>query len=802
MASFWAKAALTATVSGFSLIAAGTIAASPALAQQAERLELNTPAGSLSQALLAVSNAFGVPVIASDALVAGRQAPSLTGLLTVEEALAQVLAGTGLEAEASEGGPFVIVEVASPDDAQLLPALVVTARRTEEAFQEVPASIFVLDGQQVERSNIEDADDLSLLTPNLDFSGNDNPGRIFFSIRGISDLNAIANGPTIGFFQDGVLQNNTGPVFTVNRRLVDVERVEVIYGPQGTAFGRGTVGGAINVVTKKPTDVLEASLLTEFGGDFNFSSEAMLNVPITDKLALRTVLYGGLSEGFVDAPFSGTTDMLSDDNIGGRASVRFTPTDRLTIDGTVQFDRTRADAPIFSIESSVLDGDPLTLAGTIDQLETERLNLLGEVAYDLDFARLISRTAFNRSTFQGDEDFDISPPVNSIITRDQLERSFSQEVRLESKEFVLPENMGSVSTNLGFIYNDIATRLNTPFASGLGSPATSGLTVSENDIDITNIGLFGDVRYRPIDELELTVGARISRDKVSVDTSFIGSGALSFLGVSTLVEESSFFSITPNASILYDWSENLATYVSYSTGFRPGGFAGTLAGPVIEYDEEFAQNFEVGMNSSWLNGRLVVNSSAFVLLYDDIQVPIGAEFGGGIENAASARSIGGELTIAGQPLPGLSLQGGVGVAVTKFTDFAQSVSGDQTGERLPRAPRFSLSMIGDYEHSQPLIFNARPFARVEYSYRSDYSAGVGSAATLGGFDVTNLRLGLRRDDFELTFFVENIFDEDYFTEAFFTSPGVGFSPPPEFEGERTVVPGAGRHFGVLASIKF
>ncbi|MEO1317477.1 MAG: TonB-dependent receptor, partial [Pseudomonadota bacterium] len=727
----------------------------------------------------------------------GLSSAGASGALTPEAALSSIVAGTGLTFRFTSGSTVVIenVETTGTPGSFTMAPLVVTARRTEELLRDVPASVFVFDGEDVERSNFTDFDDSTLLTPNVDFSGNDNPGRIFVSIRGISDLNPVGTGPTIGFFQDGVLQNSTGSVININRRLVDVDRVEVIFGPQGTAFGRGTIGGAINVVTNKPTDEFEASIRSEIGSFPDFTGEAVLNLPLTDDLAVRAVAYGSLSDGFIDAPFADDVDSIGDENTGGRASIRYTPTDRLSFDASVQFDRTAVDAPSFSAEESVFDGDPISLLGTTDELATERLNVIGEAAYEFDVGRLRATTAFNRTTFIGDEDFDLSPPENSIISRDSKDTSFSQEIRFESEDFTLPSGFGTLSTNLGVIYNDISADSGTGFVTNaLGEP---GGNLTTNEIDVRNIGLFGDLRWRPIPPLEVTVGARLSFDRVSIDSVIAPTGSLTaFAAPSEFADEANFTSVTPSASILYDWTDAFSTYLSFSTGFRPGGFVGTLTGIPLQFDEERVRSIEGGFKSGWLDGRLAVNASAFALFYDDIQVPISATFGGGIENAASARSVGAEITAGYEPTPGLNLQAGLGFTFAKFTDFEESVSGDQTGDRLPLAPRTSLTFVGDYEYPVPLAFGLRPFARVEYSFRSDFSDD------LGGFDVTNLRAGMRGEDIEVTLFVENLFGEEYVTESFIPAAIANNEPPSAFAGQASVVPGPTRRFGVIATIRF
>ncbi|MEM6973844.1 MAG: TonB-dependent receptor [Pseudomonadota bacterium] len=805
MIPFAVRPALTATALAMAL---SVTHPGVALAQGGST-DFTVPAGPLNTALIEFGAESGVQFVYDSEIAAGRISGGVSGTLSAEEALVEVLDGTGLTYRFTSADTVTIQPLAVPgggaagvdQGTMLLDPIIVTARRTEEALQNVPSSVFVLDGEEIDRSNITDTDDLSLLTPNFDFSGGDNPGRIFFAIRGISDLNGASTGPTLGFFQDGILQNNSALTINSNRGLVDVDRVEVVYGPQGTAFGRGTIGGAINVVTNKPTDTFEASLRTELGSLPDGSFEAVINVPLSDQVAVRAVAYGELSDGFVDLPFGDTEDSIGATNAGSRLSARFTPTDRLTVDASVQYDTTSVDAPTFAVESSVLDSDPASLNGTIDELDIERLNLRGEVAYEFESGTLRATSAYNFTNFEGGEDFDFTPPDNSFIVRDSFERVFSQELRFESAEFSMLDGLGKISTNLGFIYSDME-RENNPFfeTNFFGGP---GGNQTINSLKITNIGVFGDVRWRPIDRLEITAGARFSRDKADFALDVAPTGTFTtFVEPLVFDDDRTYTAVTPNASITYAITDEVTTYFSFSTGYRPGGLVGTLVGAPIEFDEERVRNFEGGIRATFLDGRLSASGSGFALFYDDIQVPISQAFGGGIENAAEARSIGAEIQLGAQPIDGLALQANLGLAFAKFTDFEASIAGDQTGDRLPRAPRVSFSFIGDYEHPEPIVGQMRPFARAEYSIRSGFSGGVGGDDDLGGFDVTNLRAGLRGDDYEVTFFVENLFNEGYATENVVPAAVANAALPPGFEGERFLVPGPTRRFGVEALFRF
>ena len=262
-------------------------------------------------------------------------------------------------------------------------------------------------------------------------------------------------------------------------------------------------------------------------------------------------------------------------------------------------------------------------------------------------------------------------------------------------------------------------------------------------------------------------------------------------------DEAVFTSVTPNISIKYDWTEDFSTYFAFATGYRPGGFQQGLFG-FRSFEEETARSFEGGFRASLFDDRLLVNGSGFLIDYDDIQVnafdTVGGVTDNVIRNAAGARSVGAEIGISAQPLEGLRIDAQNGLTFAKYTDFTDAPEGDLTDTRLPLAPVHTVSIVGDYEHPREILPDAHGFFRVEYSYRSSFTADIGQDnIALDGFDIVNLRLGLRGERFGVEAFVENALDERYATNTSVSALGAG---------PVTVDAGPPRHFGVRARLQF
>ncbi|MEM8977147.1 MAG: TonB-dependent receptor [Pseudomonadota bacterium] len=820
--------------------------------------ELNIPATSLSDALIALSQQTGLQITAQSSSIASIRTQAVRGRLTARQALDSLLQGTGLSASRVGDVGFVVtlppVAVAQAIELQ---GIVVTARRTEEDVASVPGSVVVLGGEELERSNLDSTDQIISRLPNVSFTENATPADLNISIRGISNLvGPSASAPTNGVFLDGVLLNPTDSSIAINPKLLDIERVETAFGPQGTAFGRGTIGGAINIVPRKPTDKLEGSLTAEGGSYPTGELKAILNMPLLSDglLSARLVAFGAIDEGFIDLP---NIPISSRDNnrreeSGVRLSLQSKPTDRLTLFASVSTDLTEYVTANSATTESVDRGDPETLVNTVGAKNDElrRSQYTGRVSYQFDALKLISTTAYHESKIRQSGDSDNTSLDFLFGESSSTQDSFSQEFRFEGTEVALPLNAGKVSTNLGVSFSKtkgtttnfldpgqdafsliapgLLTLGNVQNLIGLGIlPAGFDLqSVADQQIqlaffaanltddgstvltpatqDVSNFGIYGDVRWRPINPLEITVGARFSRDTVDVTGQTVSSGLTSavFPTIASFENEESFTAITPNASIRYQWNDNLSTYFSFSTGYRPGGFSTNLVG-TQSFDEEKAKSYEIGFKSSWFNRRLQLNASGFILNYEDIQVTTAQVVGGGtavvlaVENAATARSIGSEIGIIALPFEGLRLDAQYGINDARFTDFTDSPFGDLTDRRLPNAPLHTFSLTAEYQHPDEVFPGYKAFVRAEYSFKSGFSNLLDpSLLTFDSYDVTNFRIGLRGQNLTITAFVENAFDEVYSTgSTSLTAAGLAGVPV-------NVDVGPTRRFGVVAKARF
>ena len=790
-----------------------------AVAQTEQTYSFDMTSKPLPQALAEVSAVTGLQILYSEPTAGDHVVPVLQGSYTARQALDRLVAGSAFQYRYTGANAVTLERRIAREESgpQRLAPVTVTARRTEELLQDVPGSVVVLTDEEIERSNIDSTAEATLRLPNVSFSGNASP-ELNFSIRGVSNfIFGLASGPTNGIFQNGVLLNPLGLTSGANGATVDLERVEVAYGPQGTAYGRGTIGGAINFVTRKPSNEFEASLEGEVGSFPDGRGTAILNLPVVEEglLSARLVAFGGASDGFIDFQNETGPDSNGTEDYGFRLSLRSRPTNRLTLDSSLTYDVLDYDADPSATRESIEDGDPATGASFIGEDSVERLIATFEGSYDFDTGTMRSTTSFLRTGREIQEDVDFSPLDFSVDTFDVDEQAIAQEFRFESESVSLPSNLGEASVNIGtsvsFNESDL-DGVTDPGADafaiigqqlGLGPlPDDGSLIENSSAQEVFNVGVFGDLRWRPIPKLELAAGARFNRDRVEVTggTESSGISALTVPPVPFQTQEAIFTAVTPNASIKYNWSDDFSTYLAFSTGFRAGGFSATNFG-FSTFDEESVRSYEAGFRARFFDDRLQLSGSGYYLDYDDIQVVSFQVVNGvpleTVENAATARSVGAEIGLALRPLDGLTIETQTGLNFSKFTDFEDSPFGDLSGERLPNAPRYTLSVVGDYEHPDEVLPGATAFGRVEYSYRSATDILLNPAETSAdGFGLLNFRVGLRGERFSLEGFVENALN----TEAVVAASPIATASFTGAGQELVIEPT--RRFGLRARIEF
>ena len=636
------------------------------------------------------------------------------------------------------------ITTATPAHAQL-DEIVVTAQKREQSIQDVPIAITAVDADFIESRNITDIKSLSSLAPNLKIEntpGNTTAAQI--SIRGGVTINpALTWEPTVGIYLNGSYIGKTqGSIFDV----ADIERLEVLRGPQGTLYGRNTLGGAVNVITAKPTGEFGGKVKVGYGNYDERMAKASVNLgqlgPFRAKVSGIIQKRDGFVKG-VENPFPGvlaagplsTDEFQSVDKKSLLAAVSADLTDKLVVDYT--FDYSEADNdPAFSQIVSVNDGNifdpaspayvgfpggpgqffgfPLDLytnadrqtSGTTDGPLFEKSKVQGHnltATLETGLGDVKSITSYRKMSWDDALDLDGSPLPLAHTSRISDYDSFSQELQLNGGADRLNYALGL------YYFTDDGYTENPQFFFG-------GANVFDSQYGFTTdaYAAYGQIDFAVTDKLTLTGGLRytdeqktIERSNIAVAPLDVGGGIILPAGTPLIPVGTSgkekFSNLSPQVVVDYAFTDAVSTYAKYAKGFKSGGFNGeanTVAETLRPYDSEIIDSFEVGVKSRFFENRLQVNAAAFLNKHKDMQLSVFTAVGAAgsdVRNAGRATIKGIEVETQFQLSDDFLARMSLGVLDTdykEFIEFGVDVAADRA---FPHAPKTTFAMGFDWE---------------------------------------------------------------------------------------------------------
>lgn len=652
-----------------------------------------------------------------------------------------------------------------PETSEETVRITVTAEKTPEDIQDVPISLTAISEQEIEDADITSLDAIARNTPNFSFFPGGSRSFSLYSVRGLSNSSFIANRDPIDFYVDGVPYGFTA---FVDVDLPDLERVEVLRGPQSVLYGRNSLAGVVNLITRKPTNEFEFSGTASYGNFNDLDLSASISGPlIEDNLFFRLSGSYGSRDSYVRTP------VLDDDEVEdysggtGRAQLLWTPSDAWEIALNASFDDYHEGAENAILASSEPFVSEQNVAG-FNELTVNAQSL--RIAYTHPDFRATSITArrYSFNSFGGDGDL---TAADSIVRNvDEVSANiFSQELRLQSPEAserfewllgAYYESSQFNSRNNGFRFGpDAATLQALPFSEGTLNFFNSKVY---NDI----FAVFGQVSYRPIDALTLTTGLRYESTSGTLESfertlRIPGLPDLTVLSLSDIEQNGE--ALLPRFIVEYRFTPNLMAYGSISRGYRPpGANFGPDSEETATYEAERSWNYEVGLKSSWLDDRLAVNLAIFHNPVENFQVLLSDELiGGTFTDNADVSITGFELEARARPVTGLDIIAGFGFTDAEFTDFRNPTTGvDASGNQLTYAPSFSYNLAVQYRSSMGI------FGRVELQGLGETFFDDANTIKQDPYAIVNARLGYETEGFGLYLFANNLFDTEYVTQAF------------------------------------
>lgn len=616
------------------------------------------------------------------------------------------------------------------DDSGAAPAravvdtVTVTALRRSETLQDVPVTVTAFTAEEIENARIHEVTDVAIRTPGLSFDAFPaTQPRLY--IRGVGSPDRGAGGdPSAAVFLDEVY---LGRPASVAFDAFDVERIEVLKGPQGTLYGRNVVGGAINVVTASPDlDDLYGSVEATAGNYERAETAGFINIPLADgSAAFRASGSIRTHGGYVDNVYTGG-DVEDQDTRSLRLQGRVVPTDaielRLTVDSTTD----RHDGPAQHVVD-VDPNDPLSAFWTINRdrdynaaqfdgyQDRDTWGARGQAIWDLAFGSLNYLVSHRELAYDVNYDFDGgNPTFNPIsIGGGNVEDSsmFSQELRLQSPS-------SSAWTWVVGLYEYRSDIERSDILSlGIGGPA--GLEIYDQQADIHSRAVYGDLTVPITDRFNLSAGLRYTEDEKEFAIRNTRSQALFRAGERFDVSTSETWdAVTWRVTADYHLSAEHMVYGSVSRGFKSGGFQDTPAdrvGALDSFDPEYATQYEIGQRGEFLDGSLIWNNTLYWMDYTDLQSreTIGLSI---VTNNAGAATIKGyETQLDWNVAGGFNLTGTYAYTDGVFDTFVEGAE-DYSGNRISRTPEHKLVVTPSYEFDWPS--GASLLLAADYQYAS------------------------------------------------------------------------------------
>ena len=677
---------------------------------------------------------------------------------------------------------------------QVIEEIVVTATKRASTIKDVPFSINAQSQADIQRSGASSLEDLARNVAGLTVQ-NLGPGQSQVAIRGVSAGQIVRDQPgvkeQVGVYMDESVISLS--LFTPDFDLYDLNRVETLRGPQGTLFGSGSVGGTIRYITNQPVigeseGSIEFDVNTVTDGNEGGHFKGMVNVPVSDNAALRLVGYTTEYAGFIDALGENGTaesDVNTGNRTGIRASLKWEPTENVTITPRVIFQQIETDGfnrqEVFNLYANPYtttrpavqldDREQFLQLGEGFEDDTRLMDLTIEVAFDgfdltsvssvMDRDILVSRDA---SALTGSVSVDLGYPAEAVLIPSNLRdttklEQFTQELRLSSK------GSSSLQWVVGVFYSDTertyAQRLPTRgydaftdqvLGAGTSAAVANGFSIdspfnSDLPYDIEQLAVFGELTYDVNDRLSLTLGGRwydFEEERV------ITTGGLFANGDSGIVDQTESDGFNPRVLAAYEVNDNLTWNAQASQGFRLGGVNDPLNaglctasdratfGSFQAYDDETMWNYETGFKASWDNG-VRLNVAVFRSEIEDLQVTLDAgSCSSRISfNVEEAHTTGLEFELTAEPAEGLILSLAGSTLESEFDDTVMSggtiLGGVEDGNRLASVPELQLAAAATYNFSTSLFGGSEGYFSVtaqhvgdRFTQPSDQVAGAGT----------------------------------------------------------------------------
>lgn len=721
--------------------------------------------------------------------------------------------------------------------------IVVTAQRREQNLQDVGIAITAISGENIEKLNLSSSSDLARSVPNLSIgepSGAGSQPAIFMRGIGLSDFATNNAGPIGVYIDDIYISSPSAQIF----QLFDLDRVEVLRGPQGTLYGRNTTGGAIRFISARPGDEFEARLRTQYSSFETTKFEGMIAGPISDNVGIRLAAVKDDSEGFSRNLFDGSR-RNGQDSLAFRGLLDAEFGDRIT--AQLSFHAGIVDGPAASYRlQGLMEADGVTPCASADVRANRCFDFFGfsapddwrtvnenreptldvdsyigsfRLGWEGDNVTLVSITGFQTLDKLHQEENDMNPLSWLAVDYGVESDSFTQEIQASGNFgrhewiaglFYLNETLDQLQiADLGREFRPVVESVDPvsfpggfdPVGAAIGLPVFSYNTANRQKTK--SFAAYAQNQFAVTDRLNLIAGLRYTNEKKSFVQQAVFIEPDFTVPLFDFTDSMTDNNLSWKLGAEYHASDDVLIYGSATTGFKAGGYNGGFLFDASEqnpYDPEKILAFELGFKSTLWDGLARFNATAFLNKYSDMQLYRFETFGGLIptsilDNAGKADTMGVEAELTLAPARGLDIQLAVGFLDTELVEYQSDAGPDLTGNRLIQSPKFSFN--GAIDYAVPLGNAGELLLHTDFGYKSMtfFTADNDPNLSQPGYWLANGRVAFRGGDglWEIAIFANNLFDKEYLQYGF---------PLGDLQGSNQLMIGRPRSIGGEISFRF
>ena len=668
------------------------------------------------------------------------------------------------------------------DASTQLDAVLVSAQKTEESLQQVPFSISAISSRQVQQYRLWNSRDLTAIVPNL-YSSNSGDDRNVTSIRGIT---TTSYDPAVSTYIDGV---NQFGLDTYIAQLLDIERIEVLRGPQGTLYGRNAMGGVINIITRKPANYTSGFAEITAGNFGQQRYSAGVRTPL-----VKNKLFAGASfmynkrDGFYTNEFN-NSEFDKQNSLSGNYYLKFIANEKWGFSLNVKHNNNRNNGafPLVNGVDEALN-NPFKLnqdapAKMIDNTFNSSFtaNYAGKVF------NFTSQTAYqsNHRYYNKPLDGDFSPidgvtVINNYGDDWNKVKVWTQEFKVTSPASITSSLKWTAGTY--FFYQDNPTKQAIHFgkdAALLGAPDTDFSLISSTKGKNSGAAVFGQVTYAINNKLDIIAGLRYDYEKKKYNV--LGEYQKDpdpnpqFETRPDTTASADFSAFSPKLGLAYELCTNSNLFATYSRGYRTGGFTQLSSDPsqppLYSYKPEYSNNIEIGIKNNFFSNRLRLNMAVFVTQVTDAQVPtlVLPDAITVTRNAGKLTSKGGELELAATPVKGLQAEYNFGYTDAEYKSLKLAQNGsvvDLDGKKQIFTPEITSMLALQYSYELGTKQQLKLVARGEWMHLGKQYFDLSNNISQDAYSLLNTRFGISSKHGELMFWGRNLGDKKYIAYAY------------------------------------